>query len=110
MAVVIGNLPMIQPLFTKTFKIIGSTFASTKGSEGQSHGISLKDMVRSRNPRTANALSISSSAEEIIDSRLNRSQKSDGIHVVSETTVNTESLHENETKGDIARSHCIVSA
>lgn len=110
MAVVIGNLPMIQPLFTKTVKMIGSTFASTRGSEGQSHGMSLKDMVRSRNPRTANALSISSSAEEIIDSRFKNSQKGDGIHVVSETTVNTESLHENEPKSDIARSHCVVSA
>lgn len=101
---------MIQPLFTKTVKKIGSTFSSTKGSEGQSHGMSLKDMVRSRNPRTANALSISSSAEEIIDSRYKNSQKGDGIHVVSETTVNTESLHENEPTSDIARSHCVVSA
>ena len=111
MAVVIGNLPMIQPLFTKAVKKIGSTFASTRGSEGESHGMSLKDMVRSRNPRTANALSISSSAEEIIDSRYKNSTKNnDGIHVVSETTVNTESLHENETKSEIARSHCVVSA
>ena len=114
MAVVIGNLPMVQPLFTKAVKQIGSTFASTRGgSGGESHGMSLKDMVRSRsrNPRTANALSISSSAEEIIESRF-KQNKGAGIHVISETTVNTESLHENETENGIglARRHCVVIA
>ena len=101
---------MIQPLLTKTAKKIGSSFASTRSSEGMSHGFSLKDMVRSRNPRTANALSISSSAENIINSRFKTTKPNTGINVVSETIVNTESLHEDHGNSGIVRSQCVVSA
>ena len=74
-----------------------------------SHGFSLKDMVRSRNPRTANALSISSSAEDIVNLRFKTTKANTGINVVSETIVNTESLHEDHGNSEIAGTHCVVS-
>ncbi len=129
-AVVIGNIPMIQPLFTIAAKKLGSIRTnfyyprSGQRSDGNSTVISLKNWVKSprKQPRTANPLSVSSSAENIIEARyqknLNKnvstarvSETDHGIHVMNEMTVKSESLKEsNEQLGIVGSSHCNVSA
>ena len=133
-AVVIGNIPMIQPIFTIAAKKIGSIHTSLyykrsgqrsgQRSDGNSTIISLKNFVKSprKQPRTANPLSVSSSAENIIDARYQKSlnknvstarvsETDNGIHVMNEMTVKSESLKEsNEQYGIVGSSHCNVSA
>ena len=108
-AVIIGNIPMIQPLFTSAAKKLGSirtNFSYQRSrSDGNSAVISLKTFATPfrKQPRTANPLSVSSSAEKIIEARhqksLNQNESAacvrgtdDGIHVTNQLTVKSESL------------------
>ena len=120
-AVVIGNLPMIHPLFASTITRIGSSFSVSRASRPSdgSRSISLKAL--SRKPRTANPLSVSSSAEQIIEarfkkqgnaaSRQDRDENVRGIQVISQTTV--DSGERGGIDGhDMAGGHsqCVISA
>lgn len=129
-AVVIGNIPMIQPLFTVAAKKLGSIRTSLSSqrsgqrSDGNSTVISLKQFVKSprKQLRSANPLSVSSSAENIIDARyqkgLNKnastarvSETDNGIHVRNEMSFESESLKEsNKQLGVVGSSHCNASA
>ena len=121
---------MIQPLFTIAAKKLGSIRTnlsyqrSGQRSDGDPTVISLKNLVKlpQKQPRTANPLSVSSSAENIIEARYERSlnknastarvsETDNGIYVVNEMTVKSESLKEsNERLGVVGFSHCNVSA
>ena len=120
-AVIIGNLPMIHPLFSRTIVKISSSLSSRRTTEGSGNVLSLKDLPRfSRKPRTANPLSVSSSAEQIIDSRLKKNHAAArepdksvprGIQVVSQTTVGSDRV---DKVGDDplvgGQSRCVISA
>ena len=120
-AVVIGNLPMIHPLFSRTITKISSSFNSSKLSRPSdgSRSISLKAL--SRKQRTANPLSVSSSAEQIIEARFkkqnaaaarqDRDGNARGIHVTSQTIVATgERESENRPDMEGGHSQCVISA
>ncbi len=129
-AVVIGNIPMIQPLFTSAARKIGSYrtnssyHRSGERSDGNSTVLSIKNWVKSprKQPRTANPLSVSSSAENIIGARYQKNQNKNrssarvsetdnGIYVMNQLTVKSESLKEpNDQLGTVGSSHCNVSA
>ncbi|KAL9597696.1 MAG: hypothetical protein Q9219_004953 [cf. Caloplaca sp. 3 TL-2023] len=122
-AVVIGNLPMIHPLFSRTITKISSSFSASRScppSKGEgSRSISLKAF--SKQPRTANPLSVSSSAEQIIEERYkkenaaamrqDRDGNARGIHVHSQTVVGFNP-RESTDRHDMAggRSQCVISA
>lgn len=120
-AVVIGNVPMIHPLFSRTINKIGSSLSSRRTTDGSGNVLSLKDLPRfSRKPRTANPLSVSSSAEQIIDARFKKNnaapkERGDGvprgIHVVSQTIVGSDKADEGG-KDPVSRgqSYCVISA
>ena len=119
-AVVINNVPMIQPFLTRLAKKVGVSF-STVGSGGDSsHGTPLEDRSKaSRKPRTANPLSVSSSAECIIEERWRKDQNrsldraldaKQGINVASDTMVHFESPStEERSDGYTGRYHCTVT-
>lgn len=116
-AVVIGNIPMIQPLLTRSINHLSRSFPSLS-SASTGNGTPLKDFVRiSRKPRTANPLTISSSAEHIIEERSRKNNpdskggEKSGIHVAQETVVDYESLKaSNKDAETIGHCHCSVSA
>ncbi|KAL9604728.1 MAG: hypothetical protein Q9179_001766 [Wetmoreana sp. 5 TL-2023] len=122
-AVVIGNVPMIHPLFSRTITKISSSFSKSRSSPSfkvdGSRSISLKAF--SKKPRTANPLSVSSSAEQIIEARYkkenaaalrqDRDNNARGIHVVSQTIVGSgprEGLDRHDMEG--GHSQCVISA
>ncbi len=122
-AVVIGNLPMIYPLFSRTVTKISSSFSSSRSSRPSkndgSRSISLKAF--SKKPRTANPLSVSSSAEQIIEarykkenaatSRQEREGNARGIHVISQTVVGFDSREELDRHNmEGGRSQCVITA
>ena len=109
---------MIQPFFTRSAKRIGINF-STLASRGHATGDTpLQDRSKSsRQPRTANPLSVSSSAECIIEERWkkdqNRSVDQDaktkhGISVASDTMVQYESPNPEDLNDGKGRYHCTV--
>ncbi|KAA6410620.1 MAG: short-chain dehydrogenase reductase sdr [Lasallia pustulata] len=119
-AVVINNVPMIQPFLTRLAKKVGVSF-STIGSGGDSsHDTPLEDRSKaSRKPRTANPLSVSSSAECIIEERWRKDQNrsldravdaKQGINVASDTMVHFESPStEERSDGYTGRYNCTVT-
>ncbi|KAI4102007.1 MAG: hypothetical protein L6R37_004672 [Teloschistes peruensis] len=122
-AVVIGNLPMIHPLFARTITKISSSISASRSSKPSkadgSRSISLKAF--SKKPRTANPLSVSSSAEQIIEarykkertaaSRQDRDGNVRGIHVLSQTVVGFNPREERD-RHDLegGQSQCVISA
>ncbi|KAI4202652.1 MAG: hypothetical protein LQ350_002445 [Teloschistes chrysophthalmus] len=122
-AVVIGNLPMIHPLFARTITKISSSLSASRSSKPSkmegSRSISLKAF--SKKPRTANPLSVSSSAEQIIEARYKKEnvaasrQDPDGnvraIHVHSQTVVGFNPREERD-RHDLegGQSQCVISA
>lgn len=116
----INNVPMIQPFLTRLAKKVGVSF-STIGSRGDSSdGTPLEDRSKvSRKPRTANPLSVSSSAEYIIEERWRKDQNrstdratdsKQGISVASDTMVHFESPSTEERHdGYTGRYHCTVT-
>lgn len=112
---------MIQPFLTRLAKRVGVSF-STLGSRGgdSSGGTPLEDRSKaSRKPRTANPLSVSSSAECIIEERWRKDQNrsleratdnKQGINVASDTMVHFESPSTEERHdGYTGRYHCTVT-
>jgi len=128
-AVVIGNIPMIQPLFTIAAKKLGtirtnySLQRSGERSE-KSTVISLRNWVKPprKHPRTAHPLSVSSSAENILEARYQRSvnknaptarvsEHDNAIHATNEMSVEPGSLNQsNRQRGIVGSSHRNVSA
>ncbi|KAL9112367.1 MAG: hypothetical protein Q9187_007778 [Circinaria calcarea] len=105
---------MIQPLLTRSINHLSRSFPSLS-SASTGNGTPLKDFVRiSRKPRTANPLTISSSAEHIIEERSRKNNpdskggEKNGIHVAQETVVDYESLKASN-KDDEAIGHCHCS-
>lgn len=111
---------MIQPLLTRSINKIGSSFPSlNSASTGNSNSTPLKNFAKiSRKPRTANPLSISSSAEHIIEERSRRNknevkkgEEKSGIRVAQETVVDYESMKgANKNEEVIGQCHCSVTA
>ena len=121
MAVVIGNIPMIVPLFSRTVTKISSRISS-KYSAGSSNVISLRDIgpFSRKAPRTANPLSVSSSAERIIDAQYKKNnpaskrredEATHGIHVVNLMTVGSKGRDEvSETDIEAGQSRTMITA
>lgn len=111
---------MIQPFITRTAKKIGLNFSTIGSHGGSSDGTPLEDRSKaSRKPRTANPLSVSSSAECIIEERWRKDQNhsmdrptgsKQGISVASDTMVRFESPStEERNDGYTGRYHCTVT-
>ena len=138
-AVVIGNIPMIYPLFVRIIKQLSQSLSSFRSTGTGSHGTPIKDFIKvSRKPRSANPLTISSSAERIIEDRMRKMPQTterpldvadadegqggggrNRIHVANHTTVDFElvevgvdvpSRREDSLNGNgSGRSYCYVS-
>ena len=110
---------MIQPLLTRSINQLTQSLSSLSSvSTSNSNSTPLKDFVKiSRKPRTANPLSISSSAEHIIDERARRNkndakggEEKNGIRVAQETVVDYQSVKGANKDEEIGQCHCSVTA
>ncbi|KAL8967067.1 MAG: hypothetical protein Q9183_003085 [Haloplaca sp. 2 TL-2023] len=120
-AVVIGNLPMIHPLFSRAITGISSSLSASRSSKPSNGSRSISLKALSKKPRTANPLSVSSSAEQIIEarfkkesaaaSRQDRDGNSRGIHVTSQTVVGYDP-REDRDRHDLEGGHsrCVISS
>lgn len=101
---------MIQPLFTRAFRKIGTT-RSTRRLGNSSNSYPMKDSSKfSRKPRSVNPITTSSSAEQIIDAKSKTAKVTVkpgpeaevpniyGIYVMNETTIQFNAVDEMHEK------------